>query len=426
MDKFAPIRYQAGDLIKNRYAVLGICGAGGMGSIFKVRDVMRDNRIAALKVLNQFLLFEDSSAMERFRREALVASELSHPNIVTVYDFSIDSDGPPAIAMEFIEGISFADRLVSASLPPLTFPQVQKIIRSIAAGLAYAHDRGVIHRDLKPANILLGPNDVVKISDFGLCQSEGFNQHLTTTGECVGTPLYMAPEQISGGKADMRSDVYSFGVLAYEAVEGKLPFDGDTWFAIAEKHLRSPIPPLKSATPEWFQVMIEICLAKNREERFLNGRELLESIDEQIKISENGSGRKRKQEVTAPIPSETAKKRAPLSGARVAVCTLLCAALLLGAGIYAGLVPGWAKYLPGLRSIDAVASPGAVPFGETSQKQLIAAPERPKANAKIVRQAPSAAQPSHPSPPQMFVCKQNGSVVFTNSPPRGVNCYEAR
>jgi serine/threonine protein kinase len=408
MDKAVNLRYQPGEVIKGRYAVLGVCGIGGWGSIYRVRDLAKGNREVAVKVLNMTAIQEDRSAMERFRREALVASKLKHPNIVEVLDFNFESSEPPLIAMEFIDGISFAERIASISLPRLSYPEAEQILHKIAAGLAYAHTQRVVHRDLKPANILLGKDGSVKLSDFGLCRTDGFNKNLTTTGECVGTPLYMAPEQISGGQADPRSDIYSFGILAYEAVAGKVPFNGDTWFAIAEKHLRSKVPPLPIPTPEWFQVMLEICLSKNPEERFSDGRELLESIEEQILPDKRQSLTQRVSRMRRVIRENAPSRR------RVAnwISASVCAVLLLSLGFYSGLIPAVFKHWRGFDASIASAvgnSPPAVLKPEEIMSQF--PPRRPK-----VSEEKSA----------MYVCRRNGTPIFTNSPPPGLECYIAK
>jgi len=275
MNHSTPSQYRPGDVVKGRFAVLGVCGMGGMGNIYRVRDTAMDNRTAALKVFPPNLLLEDSTARERFRREAVIAAGLKHPNIVEVYDFTLETTGPLLIAMEFVEGMSLLERITNAEAGKLSVPQIVRILKAIASGLAYAHDQAVVHRDLKPANVLLGDGGIVKIADFGLCDSDVFDEGLTQTGECVGTPYYMAPEQITAGHADNRSDIYSFGILAYEVLTGSVPFKGGTWFEIAEKHLNEELPPLPEGAPEWFEELLEVCTAKEPEDRFETGAELL-------------------------------------------------------------------------------------------------------------------------------------------------------
>ncbi|MFN8389478.1 MAG: serine/threonine-protein kinase [Bdellovibrionota bacterium] len=399
MDKPVTLRYKPGDTIKSRYAVLELCGAGGMGSIYKVRDTTKENRIIALKVLNLSAMQEDASAMERFRREAVVASELKHPNIVQVYEFNIGAEHPPSISMEYIDGISFEERIASRTLPKLTFSEVERILHKVAQGLAYAHQRTVIHRDLKPANIMLGKDGCVKLSDFGLCRTEHFNQHLTTTGECVGTPLYMAPEQISGGRADARSDIYSFGILAYEAATGELPFNGDSWFQIAEKHLKAPLPPLPAGIPEWFHVMLEICTSKNPDERFSNGQELLAALEEQLNASRS-----------APILPKKASGggHALFAGIGTAVCLFLCVGLLLAAGIYSGAMDSLVRRI------------------QQNDKAAVAVPSTPLVTPDPQTSRKRPASQSEPQRRKMFLCKRGGTTMFTNDPPKGLDCFEAK
>jgi eukaryotic-like serine/threonine-protein kinase len=209
-----------------RYELLDVLGHGAMGVVYKAHDSFLD-RIVAVKTYRQDVPVTDT-VKRRFEREVRTASKLNHPNIVVVYDGGLEQD-VPYLAMEFVEGPTLAAELARHDRLPLD--RALYIIRKIADGLSYAHAHGVIHRDLKPANILLAGGTEPKIADFGVAKlmSSASATALTTA---VGTPSYMAPEQIDGRGVDVRSDVFAMGILAYELVTGRQPFVGEGWTAV--------------------------------------------------------------------------------------------------------------------------------------------------------------------------------------------------
>ena len=214
-----------GSVIADRYHVLSKLGEGGMGQVY-LAEHLRMKRKSAVKVMHPSMT-SDADAIGRFHREAANACQIDHPNVAAVYDFGENGDGIIYLAMEYVEGSSLA-RLIQAngSLPVL---RVADIVRQIADGLDAAHRLGIVHRDLKPDNILVGRHhdgrDRVKVVDFGIskaARAEG--QSLTHSGQVIGTPDYMSPEQIGGEIAGRESDVYSLGIVAFNALTGELPF----------------------------------------------------------------------------------------------------------------------------------------------------------------------------------------------------------
>src|SRR5687767_3458594 len=221
-----------------RYELVRRLARGGMAEVHLARDLLLD-RPVALKVLYPELS-RDPTFVERFRREARAAANLNHPNIVSVYDWG-EEDGTYFIVMEYVEGVTLRDLLVRNG--PLEPGRAAAIVGDIAAGLGFAHEKGVVHRDVKPGNVLITSSGTVKVTDFGIARA-GVSESLTQTGAVMGTAVYFSPEQAQGLPTDGRSDLYSLGVVLYESVTGYPPFGGDSPVSIAYKHVReTPVPP---------------------------------------------------------------------------------------------------------------------------------------------------------------------------------------
>ena len=247
------------------YQVVGILGAGGMGQVYKVRNVISD-RVEAMKVLLPDLANQPDLA-DRFLREIKVQASLEHPNIAALHT-ALRVENQLLMVMEFVEGVTLDQKLKDGPLPAA---EAVNYIMQVLAALDYAHARGVVHRDIKPANMMLTPEGVVKLMDFGIARSSA-DHKLTQTGTTVGSLYYMSPEQIQGVAApDARSDLYSVGVSLYELVTGKRPFDGDSQFAIMSAHLQgTPVPPV-SVDPRLPQLLNDVILmsvAKDAGARF--------------------------------------------------------------------------------------------------------------------------------------------------------------
>ena len=247
------------------YQIIDVLGAGGMGKVFKVRNVISD-RIEAMKVLLPDLANEPELG-DRFMREIKVQASLKHPNIAALHT-ALRQDNQLLMLMEFVEGESLDQKLKGGPLP---VAQAVDYIAQVLAALGYAHQHGVIHRDIKPANMMLTRQGALKLMDFGIAKA-ATDRKLTMTGTTMGSLYYMSPEQIKGLTAlDARADLYSVGVSLYELVTGKRPFDGDSQFAIMSAHLeKTPVPPvtIDPTLPAALNDIILLAVAKEPDQRF--------------------------------------------------------------------------------------------------------------------------------------------------------------
>src|ERR1041385_1353501 len=257
------------------YVVERPLGAGGFAVVYLVRDLALKRHLA-IKVLSPDLI-TSKTVMERFRREAETVAQLSHPNIVPLH-FIGQKDDLLYLAMACIDGGSVADRLDKEG--PLPFADAARILAEVASALAHAHKRGVVHRDIKPQNVLVDAESQRSlVTDFGI--SKAGDTSLTATGQFVGTPAYLAPEQISGDPADHRADIYALGVMGYELIAGKTPFDAPTPTATLMKRLAGPPEPLKNIrkdTPQDLADVIDACIAADPEQRFQSASDIAAAL----------------------------------------------------------------------------------------------------------------------------------------------------
>jgi eukaryotic-like serine/threonine-protein kinase len=255
-----------------RYEATHLVARGGMAQVYRAMDLQLD-RPVALKVLFPELSV-DRTFVERFRREAQAAANLSHPNIVPVFDWGED-DGSYFIVMEYIDGRPLSAVLRDpAPMPP---NQIATIGAGVAAALAFAHRHGVVHRDVKPGNVLITPDGDVKVTDFGIARAVNTEESLTQTGAVMGTAAYFSPEQAEGKGVDSRSDIYSLGVVLYEMAVGKPPFTGDSPVAVASKHVRdTPVLPREAnpRVPVALEAVIMKAMAKLPDDRYRSAEEL--------------------------------------------------------------------------------------------------------------------------------------------------------
>ena len=259
-------------VFSGRYELNHLIARGGMAEVYRARDRLLD-RPVALKVLFPELSV-DRSFVERFRREAQAAANLSHPNIVPVFDWGEDT-GTYFIVMEFIDGRPLSSILKTAG--PLSAERTADIGAHVAAALGYAHKHGVIHRDVKPGNVLITDEGQVKVTDFGIARAINTEESLTQTGAVMGTATYFSPEQAEGIGVDARSDIYSLGVVLFEMVTGRPPFLGDTPVAVASKHVRDnpPVPrEINASIPPTFEAIILKSMAKDPDYRYATAEEL--------------------------------------------------------------------------------------------------------------------------------------------------------
>jgi serine/threonine-protein kinase len=255
-----------------RYELRRHVARGGMAEVYLAHDRLLD-RPVALKVLFPELSV-DRSFVERFRREAQAAANLSHPNIVSVYDWG-EEDNTYYIVMEYVDGRPLSNILRSEGT--LLPDRAAGICADVAAALAFAHRNGVIHRDVKPGNVLITADGTVKVTDFGIARAANTEENLTQTGAVMGTATYFSPEQAQGASVDARSDIYSLGVVLYELVTGRPPFSGDNPVTIAYKHVREdPVPPRSRnpGVPVAFENIIMQAMAKDPDDRYQTAEEL--------------------------------------------------------------------------------------------------------------------------------------------------------
>ncbi len=260
---------ESGGELGGRFEIIEEINRGSMGIVYKARDKILDE-IVAIKVLNDFLC-ADQEAIERFKQEARSSRRLTHQNIVRIHDL-FDLDGKKFISMEFIEG----DNLKTLLARNVTFSDdiALTYLFQICEGLAYAHRLHVVHRDIKPANIMITARNQVKITDFGIAKL--LTEHQTKTGTLImGTPLYMAPEQIEGGRIDHRCDIYALGIMLWEMVMGHPPFNEGN---IEYQHVHSPVPEITRTVSEKLRKIILHCVKKRPEERFQTAEEILTRI----------------------------------------------------------------------------------------------------------------------------------------------------
>jgi eukaryotic-like serine/threonine-protein kinase len=274
----------SGAVIDNRYQIYGRIGEGGMSAIYRGKHLLMDRQVA-IKILHKHLTLSQK-VKERFKQESRTVSKLQHPNIVGVHDFG-EAHGFFYLVMDYVDGISLADLIKEVDRLPAD--RCVNILMQICDGLQHAHDHGILHRDLKPSNIMLvqqgTSNDFVKIVDFGIAKNidrEEGDEHslqLTQTGETVGSPLYMSPEQCRGDRLDSRSDIYSLGCLAYKALAGVPPFGGNNQIDVYIKHTQVQAPPFAKSypglkVPPQLEHIVLKMLEKKPEDRFSSMNEV--------------------------------------------------------------------------------------------------------------------------------------------------------
>ena len=277
-------RLPAGEVLAGRYRILRLIGRGGMGEVYEAEDLELRAPVALKLVLPEIAVQQD--ILDRFRREVLLARQVTHPNVCRIFDLGYHTGGPAGrmtfLTMELLAGETLSDRL--ARTGPMKTAEALPLVQQLVAGLAAAHRAGIVHRDFKSGNVILAPDDEgghigaavhVKIMDFGLARAvtggDLARTTLTVAGGLVGTPAYMAPEQIEGGEITPATDIYALGVVMYEMVTGALPFSGDSPWIVATKRLREAAPSPRTHVPglerTWETVILR-CLERSPAARY--------------------------------------------------------------------------------------------------------------------------------------------------------------
>ncbi len=333
----------------SRYRVGRLIGAGGMGEVYLAEDETL-NRKVALKLL-PVRFTRDEERVRRFQREARAASALNHPNIITIYEIGQDED-LHYIATEYIEGETLRERMATRRL---NIGEVLDVAIGVASALAAAHDAGIIHRDIKPENIMLRPDGLVKVLDFGLAKLAEPESALkdSSTGSVIGTLLYISPEQARAQQPDARSDLYALGAVMYEMVTGQPPVRGDNFidiaFAIVNEVPKAPSHYVSGVPPELDQIILKL-LEKERGNRYPSARQLLgdlntlrreleyenklSSLEMHRHFSEPGFEQQKTAQMTFPISSRSLKMRRAFRDTRVVAVIAVVVVALLAAAAY--------------------------------------------------------------------------------------------
>jgi eukaryotic-like serine/threonine-protein kinase len=310
-----------GRTLDGRYLLEAEVAAGGMGTVWRGRDEVL-GRPVAIKVLHDRLA-GDADILERFRREAVAAARLSHPNVVRVFDTGID-DGVCFIVMELFEGTTLENRLKDGG--PLPPAEATRVLSGMLQGLAHAHRQEVIHRDVKPGNVLLDRDGHVKVTDFGIAKAAFATTDLTTTGDLLGTARYLAPEQVAGGPVDHRADLYACGIVLYECLTGRTPFEAATHLATATMRLAdTPRPPgaLRPGIPRRLESVTMRALSREPDQRFQSADEMNAALGPAAPPQSAGA-------VARPAPEHHRRGSAFRSWVAIPLVLIAVAALAVG------------------------------------------------------------------------------------------------
>lgn len=416
------------------YEMLGVLGAGGMGRVYRVRNVITD-RIEAMKVLLPDLEGQEEVAA-RFLREIKLLAALAHPNIAALHT-ALTINNQLVMIMEYVEGQTLASRLDGGAIAPA---DALNYVDQVLSALSYAHQQHVIHRDIKPANMMLTPEGVVKLMDFGIARTDQEPAKLTAPGTTLGSINYMSPEQVKGGPIDERSDLYSVGISLYEMVTGQKPFHGDSNFSIMAAQIQqTPTPPiqLNPGLPDGLNDIVLTSIAKAPDERFQSAEAFRTAIKSVLQSLQEAKTVVRSAAVTAsgavpvaymqpmtPAPVRTAPITAaapapawkPVAvpptpatpagshrGLYMALGGLVVVVLLVAAGIY---LPGRKKGAVSAEPAPATTTPATAPA--------------PAAVATPAAPVPQAVAPPSPAAPEPQATKPVEAAPIHETPKKSV------
>ncbi len=347
--------------VAGRYAIGELLGRGGMGEVFDATDLRLDRPVALKRLRSD--LAEDPAMRRRVEAEARLAARLVHPHVVTVFDSGVDA-GHPFIVMERLAGRTLADDLARGPLPP---SEVRELGLQVLDALGAAHDIGLIHRDVKPGNVLAAPAVGWKVADFGIATSVDADHTLTSTGELLGSPSYLAPERLEGLPATAASDLYSLGVLLYEAASGVRPFGDGEPLTIAMRIRDGAHPTLRDVAPgldERLAAAIERAMARDPAARFGSAAEMATALREDGADADPDATAviDHSPDRTAPLEPGRPRDVAGSSAARARAPRRLLSFLVAGAlAVTVALVVVLALSARDPRGDDPAASPAAAP-----------------------------------------------------------------
>ncbi len=315
-----------GEVIAGRYELAEVLGSGGMSSVYRAHDTLLE-RDVALKVLHEHH-HEDEEFVERFRREARAVARLSHPNIVTVIDRGEDQ-GRQFIVFEHVVGDTLKDVLDRGRLD---VQDALEITIAVARGLAFAHAHGIVHRDVKPQNVLLNADGEPKVTDFGIARSLDV-EGVTQSGTVLGTSNYIAPEQATGQPVSAQTDVYSLGVVLFELLTGEVPFEGESFVAVAMQHVHEAPPSLldrRADVPMRVALAVDRALEKNPDDRFQSMDELIAELEACL---EPPDGETTEDTLVAPVVPRRRPRRPTARRRRLPLVLVVLGAALLAAAL---------------------------------------------------------------------------------------------
>ena len=394
-----------------KYELRHQIGRGAMGVVYEAFDTVIERRVA-LKMMRTDLYAPEQLAdvRARFKREAHSAGRLSHPNIVTIFDYG-EHEGAPYIAMDLMTGEELSRSLESGARMGLA--QVVRVMEQLLAALAYAHDAGVVHRDIKPSNVFVLRDGTIKVVDFGLARIEASN--LTETGTLLGTPAYMSPEQFLGLPADARSDLFSVGVMLYQMLTGDRPFTGSP-STIMQKVLRQdPVEPsvLNPTLSASWDTLIKRALAKKPDDRLQSARQFSECVRLALEGKPLPFARELSADETVRIDATVRIAPPRAERSRLPLVVGGCAAL---AALIVGAVAWFYRPAQVPQQLAAVAQPAPRAPVKPIAAAPVKTPERPAPKPRAVEKKPApppapVAEVKVPPPPRPVVAKVDPAPV---------------
>jgi tRNA A-37 threonylcarbamoyl transferase component Bud32 len=419
---------RVGTVLEGHYRIERRIGRGGMGTVYEATNLAIKKRVA-IKFLHAEIA-EDAGAVARFRREAIAASALEHPNIVSVLDMDQASDGSVFLVLEYLDGREWADDLEDDPRPPVA--RTLHIVSQIAGALGAAHAKEIVHRDLKPENVLLlargDDRDFVKVLDFGVAKMAGVTGAPSTrTGTAVGTPYYMAPEQLrDSSSVDARADVWALGVMLYRALAGRLPFEGTTLPEIAMKIVSDDPEPLASLRPDAppeLAALVMRMLAKDAAERPADAgrvhaalRAIAGGSSPDVALADTmraaGVVEIAPSRVQTPAPHAPARRAAVIAAAALGIASIALLGWLAWPRDEAvpDPIPAPARPAPEVRAPEPASVPAPAPELAPTAPLEAPSPSAPSHEARPARTQPRpateqpaaeppAAEPTRPEPP---------------------------